>query len=55
MYNETQISALLAWNADNNNKIGLQDIESETELQQLIQDGLDPMEFITEEDLKPYK
>jgi hypothetical protein len=55
MYNETQISALLAWNADNNNIVGLQDIESESELKKLIEGGLDPMEFITEEDLYPYK
>jgi hypothetical protein len=54
MYNQATISALLLWNADNDNKIGLSDRESEQELQTLIKEGLDPLEFVTEEELEPY-
>jgi len=45
------IDLLLKWDLKNN-KIGLRSSNKEAELIQLIEDGLDPFEFISVEDLK---
>jgi hypothetical protein len=49
------ISAIVRWNEENSNKIGMTDTYDEEELISLVKDGLDPFEFITEEDIETYK